>query len=903
MMALGRQSSRATALVALVGAATMASAQSTGSSNPTSGGSTSTVLLALAINAAIAAGMVTAFIILRPRFPKIYRPKSFLGPKEERVEPLPDSLFGWIMPFYKRPSKAIIESNGLDAYMFVNYIEMMIWILGPIFIFTWILLLPVYAASTSGDKTGFQLLTFGQVGNGPTEQKRYVAPLLAQWVITFWICWIVRKYVLNFIKLRQDFIVSPRHASTAQARTLLITGIPNDFLGEQKLKELYSHMPGGVERVWLNRDLKELPDIFDERTKALNKLEATESKIIKTAYKKVKKNKVAEGGMEADDAVDRYLTKKERPTMKVGAKLGCLGGQKVDAVEHLRSDIERLNKELASRRGDETDYTPANAAFLLFRTQVGCHMAKNMTVHHEPYKMARRYIEAHPDAVIWPNLSMNPYAQKIRTAAFWALTFVFIGVWLPLIAFTAIVSNLNGLCTEVPFLSWVCLIPKPALGIIQGFLPTILLAVLNILLPIILRLFARLSGLPTRTEVELSLQQRMTWFNLIDNFLLFTIISGVSGGISRIVPILSNPSGLPSLISQYIPLANIFYISFIILQALSGAGGGLLQVAGLVIYYIKAFLLGSTPRKVWHIHHDVGAPAWGTLFPAITLITTVTFGYAVLAPLINGFAFVAFILFFILYKYTATYVWDMKPANETSGLFFMQAINASMAGLYVSQLILTVLFFTAQQRNADGTSSQSSIPEGVFMIILMVLTVAFHIVLFDSVGDLPTALPLTLLPAASSSSYSDHATGSHGAYGNDGYSPNEKQHALRQSESTAYGGSNPAAPAVPATGVNVTHGARPPVNGNGQYGNGGAPTKTMGSEGGDDGASEDTFLHPALRDPQRTVWLPRDRFGLSAHAVNRAREHGIDATDEGTGFNEKNRIETDVYVPPGEKML
>lgn len=828
-------------------------------------------------------------------------------------------MFGWIMPFIKRPTKAIIESNGLDAYMFVNYLEMMIWILGPIFIFTWVLLLPVYAASTSGGKTGFQLLTFGQVGDGVTEQKRYVAPLLVQWVITFWICWIIRKYVLNFIKLRQDFIVSSKHASTAQARTLLVTGIPNEFLGEKKLKDLYSHLPGGVERVWLNRDLKELPDIFDERLQALNKLEATESKIIKTAYKKVKKNKVAEGGMEADDVVDRYLTKKERPTMKVGAKLKCFGGQKVDAVEHLRSDIERLNKELASRRGDETDYTPANAAFLLFRTQVGCHMAKGMTAHHEPYKMARRYIEAHPDAVIWPNLSMNPYAQKIRTAAFWALTFVFIGVWLPLIAFTAIVSNLNGLCTEVPWLSWVCEIPKPALGIIQGFLPTILLAVLNILLPIILRLFARLSGIPTRTEVELSLQKRMTWFNLIDNFLLFTIISGVSGGIKQIVPILSDPSGLPSLISQYIPLANIFYISFIILQALSGAAGGLLQVGGLVVYYIKAFLLGSTPRKVWHIHHDVGAPAWGTLFPAITLITTITFGYAILAPLINGFAFVAFILFFILYKYTATYVWDMKPANETSGLFFLQAINASMAGLYVSQLILTVLFFTAQQRNANGSTSQSSIPEGVFMVVLMVLTAAFHIVLLDSVGDLPTALPLSLLSPASSSSYSDHGALRNGSDGvspleknvsGSGY-PHEKTHALghNQSEATA---NSAAAPAIPATGVNVSAGARPPPShdpypsaGTNGGNNLAAASRTVGGNSSHHGAGDedDTFLHPALRDPQRTVWLPRDRFGLSSHAVARAREHGIDCTDEGTSFNEKNRIETDVYEPPGEKLL
>lgn len=68
-------------------------------------------------------------------------------------------MFGWIMPFVKRPTTDIIETNGLDAYMFIAYIEMMIMILGPIFIITWVILLPVYAAGTTGGQTGFQMLS------------------------------------------------------------------------------------------------------------------------------------------------------------------------------------------------------------------------------------------------------------------------------------------------------------------------------------------------------------------------------------------------------------------------------------------------------------------------------------------------------------------------------------------------------------------------------------------------------------------------------------------------------------------------------------------------------------------------------------------------------------------------
>lgn len=131
---------------------------------------------------------------------------------------------------------------------------------------------------------------------------------------------------------------------------------------------------------------------------------------------------------------------------------------------------------------------------------------------------------------------------------------------------------------QVPFLSWICKIPTEVRGIIQGILPTVLLAVLNMLLPIVLRLFARLSGVPTRTGIELSLMDRFFLFQLINSYLFLTIISGASSGITQIVDVLSNPQGLPALLAQYIPKASIFFLSYIALQGLTGAAAGFLQV-------------------------------------------------------------------------------------------------------------------------------------------------------------------------------------------------------------------------------------------------------------------------------------------------------------------------------------
>lgn len=99
---------------------------SASSSSTTSSGSVSTVLSSLILNLIIFAAEIAAFIILRPRFPKVYRPKTYLGLHEERVAPLSDSLFGWIPQFIKTPTTEILYKNGLDAYQFVAFCEMMV---------------------------------------------------------------------------------------------------------------------------------------------------------------------------------------------------------------------------------------------------------------------------------------------------------------------------------------------------------------------------------------------------------------------------------------------------------------------------------------------------------------------------------------------------------------------------------------------------------------------------------------------------------------------------------------------------------------------------------------------------------------------------------------------------------
>ena len=156
------------------------------------------------------------------------------------------------------------------------------------------------------------------------------------------------------------------------------------------------------------------------------------------------------------------------------------------------------------------------------------------------------------------------------------------------------------------------------------------------------------------------------------------------------------------------------------LQGFSGTAAGLLQVVPLARYYVQITLLGSSPREVYEIKYTPRMSDWGTLFPSMTLLVVITFGYSVISPIINGFAFVTFFLLYMLFKYLFTWVYDHPPSSDTGGLFFPKAIQHVFVALYIQQIALCVLFFLPLGDN----NKLSAIPEASLMVLLIVFTVS-----------------------------------------------------------------------------------------------------------------------------------------------------------------------------------
>jgi hypothetical protein len=165
----------------------------------------------------------------------------------------------------------ILQKNGVDPYVFVRFLTMMAKAMVPIWLVSWVVLLPVNSVNTSTTgKTGLDKYTFGNVSAKDTY--RLWAHLVLDYLFIGeppfpsldlwwgmlcstpgWILFLIWGEMRHWLVIRQKHLINPGHSKLPQANTVLVTGISKGYMDEAKLEQLFSHLPGGVKRIWLNR--------------------------------------------------------------------------------------------------------------------------------------------------------------------------------------------------------------------------------------------------------------------------------------------------------------------------------------------------------------------------------------------------------------------------------------------------------------------------------------------------------------------------------------------------------------------------------------------------------------------------------------------------------------------------
>jgi calcium permeable stress-gated cation channel len=453
----------------------------------------------------------------------------------------------------------------------------------------------------------------------------------------------------------------------------------------------------------------------------------------------------------SDDALwRRYVKEKDRETMRLPIfgieALSWLPfvGQKVDTIDYCRKELARLNLEIEQDQKEPEKYPLMNSAFIQFNHQVAAHMACQAVSHHIPMQMAPRAVEIAPKDVIWDNMSIRWWERWARTFWIIALVFGLIIGWAVPVAFTGVVSNLDNLSHVAPWLQWVTGLPNTAKSIIQGILPPALLALLLFLLPIVLRILAKLQGVGTGTAVELAVQWYYFAFLFVQVFLIVTVSSSIPYIIGRIKTGNIDIQFVPNILASTLPNAANYFFSYMILQALSTSAGVLLQVGGLLGWFILGPLFDSTARQKWRRQVQLPNVQWGTFFPVYTNFACIGLVYCTVAPLMLVFLLITFGLFWFVYRYQTLYI--TRFTQDTGGLLFPNAINQLFVGLYVMELCLFGLFLLVTNVQPDGQPSTDTPcqAQAIIMVVLLICTIIYQTLLNKSFGPLLRYLPITL---------------------------------------------------------------------------------------------------------------------------------------------------------------
>lgn len=320
-----------------------------------------------------------------------------------------------------------------------------------------------------------------------------------------------------------------------------------------------------------------------------------------------------------------YIRPKDRDTMRLPI-FGWswmpsiwLLGEKVDTIDYCRKELARLNLEIEVDQQHPEGFPLMNSAFIQFNHQVAAHMACQAVSHHLPKQMAPRVVEISPDDVIWDNMSIKWWERYLRSFGIITLVCAMVVGWAFPVAFTGLLSQLAYLEGAFPWLAWLGKLPDWFISAIQGILPALCLAILMALLPLILRFLSRTQGLFTGMSIELTVQNYYFAFLFVQLFLVVTIASSFSTIIENVTDVTS----WPQLLAVNIPKSSNYFFSYMILQAMSVSAGALVQIFGLVSWFILAPILDSTARKKWARTTNLNQMQWGTFFPVYTTLASI----------------------------------------------------------------------------------------------------------------------------------------------------------------------------------------------------------------------------------------------------------------------------------------
>ncbi|KAK3368352.1 hypothetical protein B0H63DRAFT_528720 [Podospora didyma] len=747
------------------------------------------------------------FLTFRRKCPRVYAPRTMpvLRGPEHPTPRLPDGWFNWIRPFLAVDDDYILNNCSLDGFLFLRFLKILAIICLAGCCLAWPVLLAVNGTGGSGLKE-LDLLTIGNI-KLPSRFYAHAAVAWCFFgFVIFTVCReciyyinLRQAYLLspNYSKRLSSrtvlFTCIPRpYLEEAKLRKLFGESVKNVWIPRNTslLRGLVEDREKTADRLEkaeirlirlanaaFNKHLKKhpsplVPTLPESKSSSVSHDSARDSgqddaekgkdnSVIRFAERQLSMlDSVGEATEEKKPATDPEYTHPYGlgPSLPdVRGSVAALWipvearphhrpitnfGRRVDTIRWCRARLKALNRDIwkLRRKHRGGDGAPLDAAFVEFDSQASAQVAYQTLAHHQPLHMSPRYIGMQPQEIIWSAFRIKWWELIMRRFFMLGAITSAIIFWSIPCALVGTVSNIDKLAGTVFFLSWLTSLPSVITGVIKGLLPALALSLLMAAVPMMLRGCARVAGVPSHALVELYCQTGFFAFQVVQVFLVTTLLSAASSALGEII---KNPLSVTDLLSENIPKASNFYLSYILVQCLAAGSANMAHFLDLIRHEV----LGKStidPRRAYYRWRNLRKVHWGAEYPRITNMGVIALSYSCIAPIVLLFAGIGMSFLGLVYRYNLIYVYDSDL--DTKGLFYPKALMHLMVGLYVAEICLIGLFAL---KLAFGPM--------LLMLMFFVLSALIHISLNDAITPLLNNLPRTLALAKDQGSVVDES--------------------------------------------------------------------------------------------------------------------------------------------------
>jgi hypothetical protein len=621
-------------------------------------------------------------------------------------------LLRWLIEENGISNEKLLWCVGLDTYVFLRFLRFGAAVT-LVTSLSAILLMPTYATGDNDEDgtDGFNLIT---VANVEKSSGRLWASLLVIFIEAFSVCFFLWREWKHLSPLRSDWLAKggddPSDVDQAKSgRSALVESIPARLRTPKALAAYFENLfPEQVVDANVFLVTKDLDKVLAKRQKQLLALESAV-------------------------ASDTASPNKAPSKTKVGAKMMCIGGKKVPAVDHFTSELAARNEEADELAGqhfeaiyeaesmdDPSSAEPgdfskrfkkefSSSGTVTFKSVLNKEVAVRSQISPSANEIQTEYAPAVSD-FIWENACQDKQSQmgkRFISNFLWTLGILF---WVIPVGFVQAIANLETLHEQLGI--WVPPSDSVLYGLLSGYLPVIAMIVLMAIIPIVLNLAAT-KFIRVKSKQAADMYTFLWHFGFQAANLWLVLLGGSL--FNQLDAFIDKPEDSIKLIAAAVPGAAQFFTNLIITQTFGGLFLELSQLVPVIVGILLGFLKKEPAKTQRELDNENTAIAinWGTLMPKFLLVMFAALTYTYIVPLVSVVAFLHFLIAYVVFRHNCLHVYHQK--NQSGGIVWVTLFNMIMIMQYMALVI-----FMAYLSIKEGAA------QAPLALIPLVFTIFFH---------------------------------------------------------------------------------------------------------------------------------------------------------------------------------